>query len=131
MVEERRVGGTRQGSKLRGGRQSQGDLSHVEPVARSDGVLLKEGEQPSVLLRLLRYSEDRDLSALGGIGEADPLRPVRSVAVAGNGIPVRARGWATQKLVDAVGDSLRQGALEMVGLLVGLRPAESDHLGEK
>ncbi len=46
-------------------------------------------------------------------------------------VAVRARGREPEELVDPVGDAVAEGVLEVMGLLIGLRPAEPDDLGEQ
>ena len=108
-----------------------GDVDDLEDVPRPDAVLLEERQQPRVLLRLLGDSQDRHRAAARRIGQRNAGRALRRVAVARDRVAVRAGRRAAEQLVDAVGDPVAERVLEVMSLLIGLGPAEADHLGQQ
>ena len=106
-------------------------LVHGEDAPRPHRVLLQEGEQPRVLLRLLGHAQDGDLLAGAGVAQRDTRRALGRAAVARDGVAVRAGGRVAEQVVDAIGDPFGQRVLQVMRLLIGLGPAQAHHLGQQ
>ena len=108
-----------------------GDVDDLEDVTRPHAVLLEERQQARVLFRLLGHAQDGDRAAARRIGHPIAGGAVGRVAVARDRVAVRTGRRAAEQLVDAVGDPVAQRVLEVMCLLIGLRPAKPDHLGQQ
>ena len=108
-----------------------GDVDDLEDVTRPHAVFLEERQQAGVLLRLLGHAQNGDRAAARRIGHPIAGRAVGRVAIARDRVAVRAGRRTAEELVDAVGDPVAQRVLEVMCLLIGLRPAEPDHLGQQ